>query len=521
MSNDDSSERRHLQFRLRPLIHSLTPIVFSLLLTGLFPGTSHSFQLEEKVRKFTLDNGMRVLVLERKQSPTFSAYIRFKVGSVDEQMGETGAAHLLEHMLFKGTPQIGTTDYSKEKPILDQIDRVGQQLDQEIKKGDRADPDQIIELRAKLRDLQKQHKQYVIRDEFAEIYGRNGETGYNAFTSKDTTTYVISLPSNKLELWALVESMRWGDPVLREFYSEREVVLEERRRSYENRAGGKLYENFIASSFIAHPYGKPIIGWDSDIRTLPKDGVEAFLKTYYAPNNAVVSIVGDVQAEEVHRLMKKYFGPLQSQEIPSRVSTMEPPQSGERRIVVEFDANPEVMMGYHKPSMFHPDDLVFDVINAVLSDGRTSRLYKTLVTEKQIAVKVGSFTGPGNRYPNLFAFYGTPRHPHTTQEVEEAVYAELEKLKTEPVSDRDMEKVRNRVQADFIRGLRSNSGMAGQLSYYELIEGDWKSILRYQKELEQVTPDDVMRVAKTYFVPLNRTVATLVKKESPSGTVHE
>lgn len=484
-----------------------------LLAGGVLGGISYPVQLEDRVHKFVLDNGMRVLVLERTQSPTFSAYIRFKVGSVDEQVGETGIAHILEHMLFKGTSQIGTTDFAKEKPVLDQIDRVGELLDQEVKKGEQGDPKRIAELKQQLGRLQEKAKPFVVKDEFSEIYSRNGESGYNAFTGPDSTTYIISLPSNKLELWAKVESLRWGGPVLREYYSERDVVQEERRRSIESQGDGVLYENFIASAFVAHPYGNPVIGWMSDIRTLPKKDVERFLKTYYSPNNAVAAIVGDVRAAEVERLMKKYFGPLKPQTIPPRVSTVEPPQAGERRISVEFDSNPEVIIGYHKPKLMEPDDVVFDMINGILSSGRTSRLYRKLVTETQIAVDVGAFTVPGDRYPNLFALQAAPRHPHTTREVEEAIYTELDRLKTELVESREMEKVLNEVRADFIRGLRSNSGMAYQLSFYELLEGDWKTLVEYQKMLERVTPEDIQRVAKTYLIPENRTVATLIQKE--------
>ncbi len=499
--------------------NNIKPALCRIILTALlFMGwwlapPSRAFSLEDRVKEFTLDNGLRILVVRRQTSPTFSAYIRFLAGGVDEQRGQSGTAHILEHMLFKGTETIGTTDFAKESAEMKKVEKLGEELDAERRKGGKAEKEKIDRLKNELTAALNEQRRYIVKNEMASIYSRNGGSGFNAFTSIDTTTYVVSLPANKFELWAWMESDRMRSPVLREYYPERDVVLEERRRSIETSPNGALYEMFISSAYIAHPYGRPIIGWMSDISVLPKQKVAQFLKTYYSPNNAVVTIVGDLDPGYVYKTMKEYFGDIPAQAIPPRFSTVEPPRIGERRIEVEFDAEPRVMIGFHKPTMPHKDDYVFDVIHAVLTEGRTSRLYKSLVLEKGIAVSIGGYTAPGSRYDNLYVFHGTPRAPHTTKELEEAVYAELEKLKTEPISGYELQKVINNTESDFIFRLGSNSGLARSLSEYKLLLGDWRYLTRYTDEIKKITSDDVMEAAKKYFVKSNRTVTTLVQKK--------
>ncbi len=471
-----------------------------------------SLNLEERVIEHTFKNGLKVLMMERHQSPTVSAYIRFKVGSVDEVTGKTGIAHMLEHMLFKGTKILGTTDYEKEKPILDEIDQVAAELDAERRKGVRMDKSRIGQLQKKLKELQAEHKQYVISDEFSQLYAKNGGVGYNAGTGNDGTTYMIHLPANKLELWTAIESDRMREPVLREFYAERDVIMEERRMRVENSAGGKLYEQFISAAFTAHPYGAPIIGWASDIKNLSKTETEKFLKTYYAPNNAIMGIVGDINPKKVVKLIEKYFGDIPSQPRPPAVFTGEPEQTGERRVEVVHDAEPQLLMGYHKPTLPEHDDYVFDVIDSILSSGRTSRLYKSIILKKQIATSVGTYSGPGSLYPNMFIFYGTPRFPHTVQELEQAIEEEIEKLKTEPASKRELQKMINQMEANLIRSLKSNSGMASKLIYFEAVAGDWKYTLTHIEKIKQITAEDIMKTARKYLTKKNKTIAYIKKQ---------
>ena len=481
-----------------------------LLVSGFVFGLS----LEGQIEEFNLENGMKVLILERDFAPVVSLSMRFKVGAVDEFEGETGTAHLLEHMLFKGTETLGTKNYEEEKKILEALDVLAVKIDQEMQKGDQADQDSLAAWREQLQALQQEHKNWVIKDEVSGLYSQNGAEGLNASTSYDVTTYKVSLPANRIELWARIESDRMANPVLREFYSERDVVREERRQREETSPDGKLMEAFLKTAFAEHPYRRPIIGWDADLKYLQRDKVEQFFRSYYSPNNAVVTIVGAVNPDEIMEIMERYFGDIPPQEIVRTVERKEPEQLAERRVEVEFDANPHVMIGYHKPTLPHFDDYVFDVIDILLSTGRTSRLYKTLVEEKKIAVSVSTSNGfPGARYANLFAIFATPRSPHTTEEVEGEIYKQLELLKTEAITPYELTKVKNRLEASFIRSLASNAGLAAKLSYYQTVAGDWRYIEEHTKQIAKITAEDVKRVAAQYLVDKNRTVATLVKKQ--------
>ena len=487
-------------------------ILVIVALVALSATGIHAATLEEKVVEHSLKNGMKLLLVERHTSPTVSAWIRFRVGSVDEKSDERGIAHLLEHMLFKGTTTLGTRDYTAEKPILDKIEDVAQTLMAEKARREKGDAGKIAGLEKQLAALEADAAKYVIKDEFFELYSKNGGTGYNAFTSRDGTTYLISLPANKLELWAAIESDRLQNAVLREFYTERSVVMEERRRSYDADPESKLWETFVASSFLAHSYGQPTIGWMSDIENLTRSKAEQFFHSYYAPNNAIVAIVGDIDAKATVALVERYFGRIKpGKELPP-VTAEEPRQSGERRIELVAEAEPTMIMGFHKPAINTPDDYVFDVISMILGDGRTSRFYKKLVIEKQIATDIGAFDAPGNRYPNLFVVSANPRAPHTVKEVEDAILAELDLLKTTPVAERDLQRILNKIEYEEARRMGTNGGLARNLTEYEATTGSWRYMTEHRGRIARVTPADIIRVAGTYFTRENRTVGFITKK---------
>jgi len=486
-------------------------ILFSLLL--IF-SNAHSFTLGSRVHEYTLRNGLKVLLLERHQSPTISFYLRFKAGSVDEVSGKTGTAHLLEHMLFKGTRTLGTTDYRAERKLLEQIDQVGERLDAELRRTNTR-PEQAAALKKELAQLQQEHRKLVVKDEIDSIYSRNGAVGLNASTGNDITTYEVSLPANKIELWARIDSDRLANPVFREFYSERDVVLEELRQSYESNPARILMAQFLSSAFMAHPYRVPIIGWKSDVQFLSKQDIESFFTTHYAPNNAVLAVVGDMRTEDTLKIIDRYFGSIPSREMPAQVISTEPAQIGERRIEVLLDAEPQVLIGYHKPTIPSFEDYVFDVIDALLSSGRTSRLYQSLIVKNKLATSVAAVNGlPGARYPNLFFIQAVPRPPHTCKEVAAAISEEIERLKREPVSQHELQKIKNQLQADFIRGLKSNEGLASQLSYFQSICNNWRYVEQQADVINKITPQDIQRSAQQYLDERNRTVAELVKKTS-------
>ncbi|MBN4054345.1 insulinase family protein [Nitrospira defluvii] len=490
-------------------------LIIGIISMLLIPMTASAQSLANRVVEHTLSNGLKVLMVERHQVPTISFRIVYVVGSANEVNGITGVAHLYEHMAFKGTERIGSRDFGAEKKLIDEIERVYTAIRDEQRLGSEADPKKIDALDAQFEALQDEARQWVVPNELGEIYDRNGASGFNASTGKDVTTYMVSFPANRLPLWIAMESDRMAHPVMREFYKERDVVLEERRRSVETSPGGKLYETFLAAAFIAHPYGNPTLGWPSDVGKLSAFETEAFFKTYYGPSNTIIVLVGDFKAEEVIPLLEDAFGKIPGAVPPPQVVTVEPPQRGERRVEVEDEANPRLLIGYHKPNLHHPDDPVFDVIDSLLSMGRTSRLYKKLVVEKKIAVSVSSASGsPGARYSNLFTFSATPRAPHRTEALEEAIYAELDRLISEPPTEKELEKVITNIDASLVRSLRSNSGLAGQLAYFQAVAGDWRYVLRNRDAIAKVTAEDVIRVVKKTFTKKNRTVAVLTKADA-------
>jgi predicted Zn-dependent peptidase len=489
---------------------------------GLDLPQAASFGLADRVVEQKLANGLTVLMVERHQTPVVSLNMTFRVGGVNEQVGQTGLAHLYEHMAFKGTRTVGTKNYEKERPILEEWFRVGTELEQRQRELARKSQEKsasseeratIEGLQKRFTELQDQAGQFVAGNEMALLYQRHGGVGLNAATGKDLTRYMINLPANRLPLWAALEADRMAHPVLREFYKERGVVMEERRMRNDDSPSGLLYETFTSAAFRAHPYGIPTIGWESDILSLTPADTEAFFKAYYGPGNATIAIVGDINPKDVMALIEQTFGTIPASPSQPQIVTVEPPQRGERRVEVEFDAEPSLVIGFHKPALGHPDDYVFDVIDALLSDGLTSRLYTNLVREKRLAASVNSDSNyPGVRSPNLFVLNATPLAPHTTAEVESAIYAEIERLKTEPVSAKELEKVLNNLDADLVRALRSNGGLASQLALYQTVAGDWRYALKSRDKIAAVTPMDIQRVATEYFRRSNRTVATLVKK---------
>ncbi len=498
-----------------------------LILPFIVPGSdgwANAPSLADRVLEHRLANGMTVLMVERHQTPVVSINLTFGVGGMNEQVGQTGLAHLYEHMAFKGTRTVGTKDYEQERAVLAELHRVGAELEWNQWEaaagasgtdadGAQSKSEREAALQQRFKELQDKAGEYVLGNEMALLYQRHGAVGLNASTGKDITRYVINLPANRLPLWAAMEADRMAHPVLREFYKERGVVMEERRLRTDDSPTGLLYETFTSTAFQAHPYGVPTIGWASDIQSLTPAAAEEFFKTYYGPSNATVAIVGDINPKDVISLIEQTFGKIPAAPAPPPIITREPPQRGERRVEVEFDAEPALAIGYHKPGLGHPDDFVFDVIDSVLTEGTTSRLYSKLVKEKRLAVSVMSDTNfPGVRAPNLFVIAATPRAPHTTAEVEKAILEEIERLKTEPVSAKELEKVLHNLDADLVRSLRSNSGLASQLSFYQTVAGNWRYIVQARDRIAAVTADDVRRVVGQYLTRANRTVGVLVKK---------
>jgi predicted Zn-dependent peptidase len=471
-------------------------------------------EIESRVTEFTLKNGMKFLVLERKKAPVASFVTYADVGSAQEVKGITGLAHLLEHMAFKGTDKIGTKDYARERVALEKVEQAYAALREEKRKGAKADPEKLKKLEEAFRQAQEEAGKYVASNEFGEAVERAGGRQLNATTAADRTMYFFSLPSNHMELWFWLESERFLNPVFREFYKERDVVMEE-RRLMESQPVGKLLEEFLAAAYKAHPYGEPVIGHMSDLENLTTADAVAFFRKYYIPSNLVAAVVGDVDPKRVRELAERYFGRIPGGPKPEPLRTVEPPQEAERRVTMWLRAQRMVLMGYHKPDINHPDDAVYDAISSLLSEGRSSRLYRGLVRDRKVATQVAGFPGlPGQKYPGLFIFFAMTAPGRTNQEVEKAIEEELERLIKEPVSKEELDGVKRRARASLLRELDDNLGLAIQLSSMQALTGDWRSLFRQLDKINAVTPEDIQRVAKATFTRTNKTVAVIEPLES-------
>jgi len=464
---------------------------------------------EKRVTVKVLSNGLTILVVERPEAPVFSFFTHVDVGADHEYPGITGLAHMFEHMAFKGTDKIGTSNYPAEKVALENVEQSYQAYDRERRKEVGRDDTKLAELEKAWKDAMAAAQKYVVEEQFSEIVEQKGGEGVNAFTTSEETAYHYSLPSNELELWAYLESERFLHPVFREFYKEREVVHEERRLS-ESQPFGRLLEQFSAAAFIAHPYGKPVLGWPSDLESFSETDAENFFRKYYVPANMVVTLVGDVKASEVLPIAEKYFGRLPARPKPEPLRTVEPPQIAERIVILHETSQPIFLEGYHKPGARDKDDAVYDALQDLMSNGRTSRLYRALVRDQKIAVACGGFNGfPGNKYPNLFVYYAVSTPGHTPEEIRDAIHTEIDRVKKEDITDEELAMIKTRAKADLVRGLGDNEGLAQQLGIYQALFGDWRELFRHVDDIGKVSKADLRRVANTTFVESNRTVGMI------------
>lgn len=462
----------------------------------------------ERVTEFTLDNGLKFIVLEDHQAPIISFTTYADVGGVNEPEGKTGVAHFLEHLAFKGTREIGTTNYEAEKVLLAQLDQVFTQIQQAQTEDNQ---EKITQLQAQFSQLEEEANQYVKQNEYGQIVETAGGVGLNAVTSSDYTMYFYSFPSNKLELWMSLESERFLEPVFREFYKEKEVILEERRMRTENSPIGQMIEAFLNQSFSTHPYQRPVIGYTEDLRNLTRQDVIDFFEQYYTPNNLIMTIVGDVQPSEVQKLAQIYFGRFPKKPKPPQLNIVEPPQTQEKEITLNLVSQPWYLEGYHSPGLNDPDHAVSEIISGLMSNGRTSRLYRSLVEEKKVALQAQGFHGfPGDKYPNLTLFYALTAPSSTVDDVAIALRKEIEKLTTELVTTEELERIKTQARAGLLRSLNSQSSLASLLAEYEAKTGSWRNLFTQLDQLARVTPQDIQRVAKATFTAQNRTIGKIL-----------
>ena len=467
-------------------------------------------RMDNKVTTFTLDNGLTFVVVERHQAPVASFATFVDVGSVNEPAGRSGLAHMLEHMAFKGTSRIGTSDWEAEKGVLDQLEEAYLAW-WEATNTRGEDEDKVRALHRRFGQLQAKAKSYVRPNEFASIIEAHGGTDVNAATSTEYTMYFCSLPSNRAELWFSLESERLRDPVWREFFTEKEVVLEERRMRVDSDPTGELMEDLLAVSFVAHPYRQPVIGWESDIRAATPSDLTALYEKYYVPGNMVCAVAGDVHPQQVQSWARTYFGSWPARKDPVDVLTREPEQTGTRRVEVTSSAQPILVRAYHGLSRFDPQAPALELASDILSRGRTSRLHQALVVEQSLAAQVGTFSGyPADIDPGLFVVFTVPNAGVSLSQLGPALDAQLGRMHRDLVSAQELQRVKTQARAQVLRGLDSNLGLARSLAKAELLEGDWREVFYHLDALTQVRPEEIQQVVKTHLVPEKMTEGRLV-----------
>ena len=409
-----------------------------------------------RVTEKVLPNGLKVLLREEHKAPVVTFQVWYKVGSRNERLGTTGASHVLEHMMFKGTKKYGPKTFS-------------------------------------------------------QTITRNGGND-NAFTSKDYTAYFENFAADRIEIALELEADSMQNLLLDEkaFQSERDVVKEERRMRTEDDPTAAAVEEMMAAAFIAHPYQWPIVGWMADLEAMTREDLVNHYRTYYTPNNATIVVVGDFDTKALLPKIEKYFGRIPRGPAVPKVRAVEPKQSGERRVMVKKDAElPAVITGYHVPDIKHTDSYALEVLQNILSTGKSSHLYRSLVYEQQIALYAGGDYDNISTDPNIFYVYAGVMPGKSADEVEKALYSEIEKLKKTPVTDEELQKAKNQIESGFIMGQDSIFYQAMLLGQYETV-ADWKLVGKYVPNIRAVTKDDVMRVAKEYFTEDNRTVGILI-----------
>ncbi len=486
-----------------------------LLIFSVFLFSEDVEKINLKVSLHKLKNGLTVIIAPIHDTPIIYSLIRYKVGSVNEHVGITGISHMCEHMMFKGTKEIQTVNYQKEVPLMKKEDDLFKKVIElrKAKVRNCAPPDvdrKIKNLLLKIKGLERSQKIYSVQNDIDVSTFSVGFSRLSADTSFDRTHYYEYFPSNCLEAWAYFESSRMREPVFREFYSERNVVLEEYYQTTENDPDGFLFGRFLASLIIAHPYHWDVIGWKSDIINYTREKVYNYHKKYYAPNNAIIVLVGDVYEDEALKLIKKYFGSIKPQKIEETVLTSEPPQRGEKRIVVRFNASPRLMMGFHKCQANSEDQPVFDVIEYLLSHGRSSILYKNLIGSGKASYFYLS-QGDMKRYPGIFYVYSMPNEGVSLKEIEGIVWNSFNSLKHINISNRELLKAKKGIIGNLYYTASDKENLAVMLAEYYDIYGDVNYYEKYIKEINKITKEDIRRVARKYFVRDNCAIAYLLR----------
>ena len=461
-----------------------------------------------KVHKEVLPNGLTVLLHPNSQAPTVSCRLFYVTGSVHEVPGKSGLAHILEHELFKGTKKVGIQDSVADARFMAIQDSLQALIRPAKLAGDTAT---VKKLTAEHDSVLNEHRKIFVKDELWSAYQAAGGTGLNAFTSDLMTAYIVTLPKNKIELFMWLESDRMQNAVLREFYSERDVVREERRMRYDDKPTGRFFETLNSMIYEAFPYRVPTIGWPSDIMNLTREMADEHYRKYYKPRNAILVLAGDLDTVSTMQMVKKYFGNIPAGEAFPPLTIRDPEPAGEKRLTVSRPDAPNLFtLVFKTPEVGDRSLYALDIAEGVLN-GRSGRLYKRLVGKDKLAASVSASNSP-NKYVSEFGVSVNMRPDADPAKVEQAVWEELEKLKTETVSEREFQKVKNHAYAGLVRSLTDMENVATMLAYYEMF-GDYKIFLNWADELDKVSAADVQDVAKSTFVREKSVSGLLLKKK--------
>jgi predicted Zn-dependent peptidase len=464
-------------------------------------------QLKDKVYSHKLSNGIKVTLYKRGFAPVFAGVTAIRAGGTDEKEGYTGVAHFLEHMAFKGTKDIGTKDYLREKILLDKLEAIY------TKYGIENIPEKVTdEVKNEIEAINNELKTLWIQEDLSRQFEKRGASGLNATTDKEITKYFVNLPRSAFEFWCQLESERLFEPVMRQFYSEKEVVFEERRMRFVDDPTGKLYEMLLAKAYKVHPYKNPVIGYDQDLKRITATDLLNFHKQYYVPSNIAISLVGDVDPKRDIPVLEQYFGKYRDSESQQAVShdrnlPQEPVQVEGRRVVLKDPSAPVILVAYHKPSYPDPRDPAISVMNEILAGSRTSPLYKELVEKRKIAASVDVEEAPGIGYPNLTLFSIVPKTGFSNAEVLKAFDDVIERFKKNVVDTNDLIKAKRSIAVSYLDDLNSNSSLATHFSVADLIFGSWTAPIDWYIQAMSVEKKAIQSEAVAILKNTNRTVA--------------
>jgi len=506
----------------------MNKVKYIFVITLIFAASVFSFSIDEyekRISEYTLSNGMQFIILEDHTAPVVSFIVCVNTGSVDEKKGETGISHLIEHLAFNGTEKAGTKNWKEEEKVLEKMDRLYDEmlsltgsslhpphpdpLPYGARENKSTKKNKIALLMERFKELKEKADSWGEPNEFGKILDKNGAVGPNAYTSNDITIYWVELPSNKIELWASLESDRLFNPVFRSFYDELEVVKEERMMRTENSPWGKLMEEFHKTAFTVHPYRNPVIGYKEDLEKMTRTKVKEFYKKHYVPSNITVVIAGDIDKENLIPVIERYFGNIPSgKKVVSLIPSEPPMEDTVRRTTITMDSEPIFLTAFPIPDINHPDMYALDILAEIIAGGRTSRLYKRLVKEDRTAISTGAWCRSA-KYPSLFYIWAIPAKGHTNKEVEDTIIEEIEKIKQNGITEDELEGAKARLTMDVITGLKERRGLAEQIAIYKVLTGDWRNLFRYIERIEKLTTSDVMAVMERYIRTDRRIVGTV------------